>query len=1093
MSKRLTIALFYVLHLRSKACRWEFGYLRKSHRVSVFYFDEDGQAKIVQWKGLIAEPSLCLQIFRNIEIGKEDLKKLYDDPQDPYHYGDEEDKFLAKSWYQNKLAEGNERILAMAKVDAAAKFVYLKEHQAWCELPLRVLCHGLASDFPPGDLQTTPEKVEATNKLMKAYVETGHHEEAAQLGKRMLDLNILDDWNKAKLKTNLGWVYKEWKDPQEAKNHLQQSLDIVNDKCYDVKDDRDLQKARILNNFGPVCTDLGRHKEALEKLEESWKLLKTHLGSKDGLGAMKNLLEDLEKRDRVKQEPLTEVQEMTGLDLLTKYPEVATCLNNLGNAYGKLGMYERHSKQLEICMILEVRYYGKEHPKVAAVLTNLSLVRLKELQFRAAKTYLKRSLRLHKMHFGKVNEHLAEVLCNLAVVCAKLKEREEREDEKADEKADEVTDEEADEEADPDADGYLKRCESFLEELGAGHDVLSAKIKNNRAILHMWRGELQEAEEGFRKSLTILEEFLKSLNLPADKSQQPPELLIEFTEIWHNLGEVLLEMVEKEDCTDEERKKYCEEACTHLNASIESFEQFKLNLKKLELELSCASQKVEQVSSRKLLTKAYMTLGKFDEAKKQLQEVRKILKCEPEESEEQVHLVEVLHYEAVIEYKIYDSDKMHKLENLHEAKDKFEDCLKEGEKYKKKIKKKFMVQINSNLALTCRFLQAQETDDSRKKSLEEREEQALQFCVDSLKSLHEQGVEPAEPTDESVKEKALESEDVQFLTRLGLVQVDRKKYTEAEHHLDRALQSKLSCLEIQRQDCEELVQIVDALGFVYAQLQKKSKEAQLQNISKEKKMLEHLIGFKADGEKISIILKRLCAACMKIENIEFRIKFAKELLATCKTSDFGDVEHAHVLVCLAMTFLEKHDLNEVKNGCCSDIPNLCLKLDKDANMELLQSLSETWFWLGEDYVSQEMYEDACSVLKECLDIKQRIYTDVRHVEVAKVHLELGPVYRIQRDATMAKKTLEDVLIPDPPSGAKELDLATAWGDLGLVYGDLGDFEEAKKYLTRCWKKKNPEDLEVVVHNLRAIHQRFNRPFDPEEWSSEEWSKKHLAP
>ena len=141
-----------------------------------------------------------------------------------------------------------------------------------------------------------------------------------------------------------------------------------------------------------------------------------------------------------------------------------------------------------------------------------------------------------------------------------------------------------------------------------------------------------------------------------------------------------------------------------------------------------------------------------------------------------------------------------------------------------------------------------------------------------------------------------------------------------------------------------------------------------------------------------------------------------------------------------------------------------------------------------------MYEDACPVLQQCLDINQRIFgTDVRHVEVAKVHLELGPVYRIQRDATMAKKTLEDVLIPEPPSGAKELDLATAWGDLGLVYCDLGDFEKAKKYLTRCWKKKNPEDLEVVVHNLRAIHQRFNRPFDPEEWSPEERSKKHLAP
>ena len=1059
--------------------------MRRSDRVNVFYFDKNGQPKIVPWKGLIAEPSLCLQIFRNIEIEKENLKKLYDDPQDPYHYSDEVDKFLAKSWYQNKLTEGNERILAMAKVDAAAKFVYLEEHQAWCELPLRVLCHGLASELAPGDQLKPPEQVEATNKLMKAYIETEHQEEAAELGEEMLGpLGNLDDWNKAKLKTNLGWVYREWKQPEnleKARKHLQESLDIVKDKCYHVnEDDRDLQKARILNNLGPVCADLGDHEKALQKLEESWGLFKKHLGGKDGLGAMKNLLEDLEERDRVKQEPLTEVQEKTGLDLLKKYPEVATCLNNLGSAYGKLGMYEKHSKQLEILMLLERGYYGRDHPKVAAVLTNLSLVCQKQLQLRAAKEYLEDSLRLHEMHFDKAHEHVAEVSCNLAVVCAKLAERKEA-DRDSEEAAGLLKK----------ADEHLDSCDTILEKLGKGHaTVLSAKIKNNRAILHMWRGEPERAEEGFRESLKVL----KSLKHLAGKSEQSPELFIEFAEIRHNLGEVLLETAEKSKKTEKKREEDCNEACNLLNDSIKSMEDFELKLKKLKL--PCTSRKIEQVSSWKLLTKAYLTLGEFEIAKKQFEKAKeqlekakeqlakawKILDDEHEQSDEKVHLVEVMHYGAVIE---------HKLENFDEAKKRFEECLKEGEKHEEKIEKEFMIQINSNLALTCRCLKAKdakENADRGKKSLEEREdleereEQALQFCVNSLKSLHEQGVELAEPTDKSVKEKPLESEEyLQLLTRLGLVQVDRKKYTDAECHLDRALQSKLT---IRGQD-REIVMIVDALGFVYAQLQ---------NISKEKEMLEHLIRFKADagqdGEKISRILKRLCAACMKIENIEFRIKFAKELLATCKTSDLGDVEHAHVLVCLATTFLKKHDLNEVKNGCCSDIPNLCLKsleLDKDANRELLKSLSETWLWLGEEYVSKEMYEDACSVLEQCLKIKKRIFgTDVGHVEVAKVHLELGPVYRILGKAEKAKDMLEPVLIPEPPRGANELDLATAWGDLGLVYcehSDFRDFEKAKEYLTKCWeeKKKKNEDLEVVVHNLGEVHQLLKENFNPKKW------------
>ena len=234
------------------------------------------------------QPRLCRQIFSDVD--EENLKKL-SDSQAPYQYGDGVDECLAKTWYQNALAKGDERILAMAKVDAAAKFVYLQEHQAWCELPLRVLCHGLASDFAPGDLR----KIEATNKLMKAYVETWHQEEAAQLGEDMLD--NLDDWNKAKLKTNLGWVYRDWQKPEKAEKHLQQSLDIVNEAREVCEDDRNLQTARILNNLGPVLADLKRPEEALPTLEKCWDLFKTHV-AKDGSGEMKNLLEDLEKRDR---------------------------------------------------------------------------------------------------------------------------------------------------------------------------------------------------------------------------------------------------------------------------------------------------------------------------------------------------------------------------------------------------------------------------------------------------------------------------------------------------------------------------------------------------------------------------------------------------------------------------------------------------------------------------------------------------------------------------------------------------------------------------------------------------------------------------
>ena len=53
------------------------------------------------------------------------------------------------------------------------------------------------------------------------------------------------------------------------------------------------------------------------------------------------------------------------------HPEVATTLNNLGNAYGKFGDDAKKRDMLERALAINERAYGRDHPEVAITLMNL--------------------------------------------------------------------------------------------------------------------------------------------------------------------------------------------------------------------------------------------------------------------------------------------------------------------------------------------------------------------------------------------------------------------------------------------------------------------------------------------------------------------------------------------------------------------------------------------------------------------------------------------------------------------------------------------------------------------------------------------------
>ena len=76
---------------------------------------------------------------------------------------------------------------------------------------------------------------------------------------------------------------------------------------------------------------------------------------------------------------------------------MATTLNNLGVAHGKLGNYARERDLLEEALKIKEVHYGKEHFKVATTLKNLAAT-YGELGDDKKKDLLERALKIREAH-----------------------------------------------------------------------------------------------------------------------------------------------------------------------------------------------------------------------------------------------------------------------------------------------------------------------------------------------------------------------------------------------------------------------------------------------------------------------------------------------------------------------------------------------------------------------------------------------------------------------------------------------------------------------------------------------------------------------
>ena len=154
----LDLMLFADL-LRSKACRWEFGYVRKPELVHVYVPSGDkSPGRIVKWEELMEDAKLCKQLFGEA-LGRTFQGNL--DAEDPTMQG------------------------TFTQLEKMAKTAEEQEHQAWCELPFRQLAYNFASEHFRG--RKRRRTMLSADNLIAVYLQTGFAAKAQQIGKDLLE------------------------------------------------------------------------------------------------------------------------------------------------------------------------------------------------------------------------------------------------------------------------------------------------------------------------------------------------------------------------------------------------------------------------------------------------------------------------------------------------------------------------------------------------------------------------------------------------------------------------------------------------------------------------------------------------------------------------------------------------------------------------------------------------------------------------------------------------------------------------------------------------------------------------------------------
>ena len=151
------------LTLRSKACGWAFGYMRKPELVHVFLFGREGP-QILRWPELVESPRLCRRGFG--------AAPWYCDPA-----------LVGLQDLRRKFAETRSLPTSERQYESPVSELAEAEYRARCELPCWEVGYALTRNQ-----QNTAVGILAVGELMETCMRAGQAQRASELGIRLLDV-----------------------------------------------------------------------------------------------------------------------------------------------------------------------------------------------------------------------------------------------------------------------------------------------------------------------------------------------------------------------------------------------------------------------------------------------------------------------------------------------------------------------------------------------------------------------------------------------------------------------------------------------------------------------------------------------------------------------------------------------------------------------------------------------------------------------------------------------------------------------------------------------------------------------------------------
>ncbi|CAE7554793.1 unnamed protein product [Symbiodinium sp. KB8] len=421
-------------YLKSKACRWEFGYVRAPDLVHVYIAGSGpspGHGRIVKWQELMDNDEYCRQCFG------EDFGSLLPDS----------DAFEADKD-------------ALRQMDRLAFTAKLAEHQAWCELPLRQLAYAFARHQFGWHRQ---DAMLRAGILATVYFETGLVEKAYEMAETLVH-DLQRDYpivhaalvalgafpNPEQLVVRLetairserdvfhrGHAYvpdllvpkmlldlvvsADKEDYSQQKEVLWHALGILK-QLYGIEKRAD--EAVMLMHLASACRSLRMYNTQKALLERVLQDAEKQHGSEDpkvasillNLSIAHRDLGNYDKQKELLERALPIGKNAHGQD----HEQVAVTLIHLGDAYGNLGQDREATKKLKEALKIKQKLYGEEHPEVVVALMSLGKLHGRLAEYEQQKGFLEHALRINEQHYGEDHAELVPLLTDLSNACGML-------------------------------------------------------------------------------------------------------------------------------------------------------------------------------------------------------------------------------------------------------------------------------------------------------------------------------------------------------------------------------------------------------------------------------------------------------------------------------------------------------------------------------------------------------------------------------------------------------------------------------------------------------------------------------------------------